>query len=410
MKDVLARMNNYSCIMHITRFQQGRRDPILRQVDTVRLQVTSRDGTESFALPGRDAASSNPRDLVSTGLVSNGLFQGYAHSLFVERNVQSLQFLGIDGDATRGLLRYRFTLDPVRAPMLLRQPQGEISIPVKGEFWISQKDFLLRRMMIESAGKVPKAGIQRLLYVMDWGVVVTLSGRFLLPQSAELWVFQASGEVLRNDVALAQCREYLAESTIRFEPEEPDAIDEEEAPADTLIAAQASETSEPVAAGFLPAGLKLELRVMEDLNLASASVGDVFQALLESPAVHRGKTWLTRGTQFEGRIRRLDRYERPYPHTVLWLEFPTIRGRGQEYSFLADLKKRDALPGLVNEIPGAARRPTATSTTAGGYDSLGSAQPGYRSVLGVGSFLFAGGEGRIPAGYRMEWETVPALR
>jgi hypothetical protein len=406
MREVLTRLNNYSCIMHITRYEQGRRDPSLKQVDAVRLQVNSRDGAESFALPGGVASGNQLRDLVSTGLVSNGFFQGYAHILFVTRDIQRLRFLGLDGDPARGLLRYQFVMDPVKASMVLQLSARRSNVPLQGEFWISQKDFLLRRLVIENAVPVTMHGVQRLLYIMDWGVVVTPGGRFLLPQSAELWVFRSSGETLRNDVALAQCREYVAESTIRFELDEPDEDGEET----TAAVGSPPSASTPPPPGFLPAGLKLNLRLAEKLNLASLQVGDVFEARLESAVKHRGKTLLAEGTLVQGRIRRLDYPLHPIPHTVLWLEFPTIRGRDQEYSFLADLRKRDPLRGLVNEIPGATRRPTATSTSAGGYDSLGSVQSGYRAVLGVGSFLFVDGEGVIPAGYGMEWETVSALQ
>ncbi|MCW5966703.1 MAG: hypothetical protein KIT83_21875, partial [Bryobacterales bacterium] len=238
----------------------------------------------------------------------------------------------------------------------------------------------------------------RALYIMDWAPVKTRTSNFLLPQHAEMWMFLSDGQIHRNDIALAQCREYRAESSIRFDMEETDYAAPEPADGSPGIAA----------ASFLPPGVTLELQLREALDLAALSVGDVFLATLAKPARHRGRVLLPQGAEVEGRIRRLDHYKKPRPHTVVWLEFPFLRDGHTEYTFLADLVKRDALPGLVDEVPGTVRRPTARSGSIENYESLGSVEPGYRSVPGVGSFIFADELPPIPVGYTLEWKTVAA--
>lgn len=396
MEEVLSRLNNYTCLLHMTRYAQGRREFALRKVDTVRLQVAAVGAEEFYALPGSSESVTNPRELVRTGMTGTGIFQGYAHSIFVARGLSNLQFLGADGNGERALLRYRFRLNPAAHPLEIRIGGRSAQVAAQGEFWVDQKDFLLRRVVVESADSAWSVGVQRALYIMDWAPVRTRAGSFLLPQNAEMWIFLTDGQIHRNDVTLAQCREYQAESSIRFEMDE-DAL--EDAPGKTQAPGIAM-------ASFLPAGITLQIALTETLRLDRLAVGDVFQAQLTRPVQQRGQMILPAGTAIEGRIRRLDRYQKPQPHTVLWLEFPFLRHEATEYTFLADLAKREPLPQLVNEIPGNSRRPAPGAEELGDYDSMGSAEPGYRSVPGVGSFVFAGEAPEIPAGYGMEWKTI----
>ncbi|MCW5966805.1 MAG: hypothetical protein KIT83_22385, partial [Bryobacterales bacterium] len=136
MGSVLSRLDNYTCLLHMSRYEQGRRDLVLRKADTVRLQVAALAGREYYALPGSTASVTNPRSLVRTGLIGTGIFQGYAHSIFVSRGIQKLEFLGADGDGERALLRYRFTLNLATEPLEIRLGQRSAQVSAKGEFWL----------------------------------------------------------------------------------------------------------------------------------------------------------------------------------------------------------------------------------------------------------------------------------
>lgn len=396
MSEMLQRLNNYTCIQHVSRHAQARRDPLLRRMDTVRLQVTSIGSEEFYALPGGKESVRNPRDLIPTGMVGTGFFQGYAHTLFVRRGIQKLEFLGADGQAPHRLLRYRFVMDPVNEQLTIRLGAREALAPARGEFWLDEKDLLVRRIAVENVQPVRAMGVRRVLYIMDWAPVSTPGGRLLLPQSAEMWMVFNTGEVHRNDITLAQCREYRAESSIRFDME-----DDAAAPTET------DDGDEALVEGFLPSGVTLEIALSEEIPLRSAAVGDTFRAVLAKSAVRRGRELLPAGTAIQGRIRRIDRYSEPTPHAVAWLEFATLRHGTTEYTFLADMTDRDPLPHLVDRVPGMKQQTAARAREFTNYQSLSFTEPGYRSVPGVGSFVFSGDLPAIPAGYRMQWKTIP---
>ena len=225
----------------------------------------------------------------------------------------------------------------------------------------------------------------------------TRAGDFLLPQRAEVSMLLANGEYSRNEATLAQCREYQAESSIRFDVDEDQAVAE----------AESFDAGAITASKFLPGGLRLELRLSDELRLDQMTVGDEFHATLSSPISHRGKTLLPKGAQVLGRIRRLDAYPLPKPHSVAWLEFSVLRDGSTEYTFLAEIEKRDPLPSLVDQIKaeGASSKDALTPDRTRDDGDLA-----YQAVPGVASFVFEEGFPTIPAGYRIDWKTIPASR
>lgn len=397
MSSVLSRLNNYTCIVHMSRFEKARRDPAPRQLDSIRLQVTALSGLEYYALPGSPKSVTDPRELVRTGLVATGMFQGYAHAIFMRRGLEKLEFLGSEGAGERSLLHFRFVMEPVTEALEIRLGGRHANAAAKGDFWIDERDLRLRRVIIENVKPLVNIGVQQALYVMDWAPVKTRAGDFLLPQRAEVSMLLANGEYSRNESTLAQCREYRAESSIRFD------VDEDQA----VAAADSFDAGAITASKFLPGGLRLELRLSDELRLDQMTVGDEFHATLSSLVSYRGKTLLPKGAQVLGRIRRLDAYPLPQPHSVAWLEFSVLRDGSTEYTFLAEIEKRDPLPSLVEKLKAAG---VANKDIAVPDRSLDGDDITYQAVPGVASFIFEEGFPSIPAGYRIDWKTIPASR
>ncbi len=398
MAESLGRLGNYTCIQHIRRQVKGRRDPVLRQMDTVRLQVTSLGSEEFYAFPGDKQPVSNPRELMPAGMSGTGFFQGYAHSIFVRKALEKLEFLGTDGAGATRLLRFRFLLNPDTDPLVIRIGSQEAAVPARGEFWLSGQDFLVRRIAVENVAPVRSLGISRVLYVMDWAPVTTPGGRMLLPENVEAVIQFRSGEVHRNEITLAQCREYRADSSIRFDTEDDAAEDAGDALDDRA--------DEVPTEGFLPSGVTIETALVEAVSLASAGVGDTLRVVLTKPVVRRGKEVLPAGLEVQGRVRRVDRYTDPTPHTVAWLEFSVFTLQGSEYTFLAEMTERDPLPALVDRVPNMKRSGSPWMKTFANYESLSFTEPTYRAVPGIGSFVFTGELPTLPAGYKIQWKTV----
>lgn len=392
----LQRLHRYTCIQHVNRYVATRRDRFLRRADTVRLQVSTLGEEERYALPGDKETVSNPRELVPTGMVGTGAFQGYMRTIFLHRALEKLEFLGADGKGPQSLLRFRFVLNTKTDPLLVQIGKSSASVPGRGEFWVHPSDMLVRRIAIESAEPIRTLNVRRVLYVMDWAPVTTSAGSSLLPQSTEMWMVFQNGEVSRNDITLAQCREFQAESRINFgtEGDQPFTLPNDE------------EDDEVTVEGYLPSNMNLEIEMQDVIPLATASVGDTFRARLSKPVMRRRSVLLPQGAEVLGRIRRLDHFEEPVPHTLAWLEFTVVNHQGTEYTFLADMVGRDELPGLIERVPGIKTLAAVDARAFGSYQSLSNSEPTYRSVPGVGSFVFQGELPTIPVGYHTRWKTI----
>lgn len=395
MREQIARLDAYTCIQNISRFEQvEKNDP--RHIDTIRMQVTASKGSESFSWPGSPNAVASPRDLLQTGLLGTGLFSGYVHSLFVDPGPTHLELIGADTGDARELLHFRFVFDAIKERMIVRNGAGRASVRAKGEFWVNPDDRLLRRLLIENAEPAPEINVRQVRYLLDWAPVKTGSGMMLLPQNAEVALTFYSGETHRNDISLSQCREFLAESSLRF-----DATPGEPAPAETQNIAIP-------AGGFLPEGLIIPMRLTTPVDVRTAAVGDVFLAEVTRDVKRKSDVLVSAGAIAEGRVRRLERYDKPVPHTLLWLEFSILTDGSTEYVFLAELLRRDGLLDLVSSVQSFTEGAVRAKSEFGGYRVDHRETLYYPAVPGVGSFLFRGAKGILPVGYGMDWKTIAA--
>lgn len=436
MTKVLTRLNNYSCIVHLERYERSRRVPILRKVDSVRLQVTSLQGAEYYSIPGKARSYSNPRRLVPTGLLATGIFYGYAQTVFVQRGLSRLEFLGADESGPRVPIRYRFLLNPDRHPLQLRVGLRSVSVPGGGVFWIDQKDLHLRRLTIENVTPIGQLGVRRALHVMDWAPLKTPSGEFLMPQRAEMSMEMDDGAISTNVATMAQCREYQAESTIRFDGDLLDATVAEaeragppgldvptEVAADDQAANARLVDASSLAAGvedpdaekgidvspslFLPGGLALTMRLAEPLDLNRAVVGDEVRAVVAAPVTQGWAVVVPAGAEVQGRVRRLAVRRRGDVPASAWLEFTLLRARGQEYLFLGDFTGASDHQETVGKPP-ATRKPAAGAAASAAYADYGDAESNAAPVAGIAPLVFAGDAVVLPAGFELRWKTVAA--
>lgn len=102
--------------------------------DAIRMQVTAIGGGESYSWPGSGNTSSHPSDLLRTGLLGTGAFQGYIRALMVSPGPSRLEFVGkefVDGEP---LLHFRFAFD-LRQRILHRKRGAQretVSAPLLG--------------------------------------------------------------------------------------------------------------------------------------------------------------------------------------------------------------------------------------------------------------------------------------
>ncbi len=394
MRASIGQLGEYTCIQNIIRFDKAQGDKRERAVDTIRMQVSAVGGSESYSWPGSPNSSDRPGDLIRTGLMGTGAFQGYIRALFVSPGPGHLEFLGRTSTEGRPLLHFRFTFD-LRERLNLNVAAGRASVAAKGEFWADERDHKIRMLRIENVDPAPEINVKAVEYFVEWAPVQLRGREILLPQMASMRMEMFSGEVRRNEIALSQCREFGAESTIRFDGPSTGAEAGASPPHD-------------VAAGFLPAGLTVPIRLLTRIQSKTSAVGDLFEAEVTRDVTSGGKALLHEGDRVEGRIRTLTTSTDPELHTLLWLEISTIRSGNREYIFLGEITRQPHVNNLTLQAQSFTPGRLERNGVMAAYFIDRREYRSYGTVPGVASFLFRGAEANLPAGYEMEWKSLPA--
>ncbi|MCC6263263.1 MAG: hypothetical protein IT169_06770 [Bryobacterales bacterium] len=395
MRTRIKQLGDYTCIQNITRFEKAQGAEQERPLDTIRMQVTALGGRESYSWPGSANASGHPSDLLRTGLLGTGAFQGFIRALFVSPGPSRLEYLGKESAGGEPLLHFRFAFD-LRQQLILNIATGRASVAVKGEFWAREQDHTVRRLRIESAQPAPEINVKSAEYNIEWTPVALRGKSRLLPEAYGMRLEKYSGEIQRNEVTLSQCRAFEAESSVRFDS------------VPGVESTSPEPTATPVAAGFLPAGLTVALRLLTPIDSNQAAVGDLFEAEVTRDLKHEGKVFIRKGDRAEGRIRVLARYAEPESHTLLWLEISTLHSGGKEWIFLGEVKRAPQLANMISEAQGFTEGRLERIGVMGAYRIDRREYRAYASVPGVASLLFRGNRAFVPAGYEMEWTTLPA--
>ncbi len=395
MREHIKKLDEYTCIQNIIRFDKVPNERHERAVDMVRMQVTAASGREYYSWPGSPNSAENPSDLLRTGLLGTGAFQGYLHALFVRPGPGHLEFVGREPGESGPLLHFRFTFD-LRERMILNVSAGRASVAAKGEFWADEKDRSLRRMRVVSAHPAPEINIKSAEYLFDWAPVFLRGRRVLLPQMSTMRMEMFSGEIRRNEISLSQCREFRTDSAVRFDAgPEP-------------TSGGAPEPPGVIAAGFLPADLIVPIRLLSGIDTGKSAVGDVFEAEVTRDVKRKGEILLRKGDQAEGRIRYLSTDRDPELHTLLWLEITTVRSGAKEYIFLGEMKRSSYVSSLIHQAQSYTEGRLERIGVFGAYRIGHREFRSYGAVPGVASLLFRGDRVVLPAGFEIEWSTLPA--
>jgi len=157
------------------------------------------------------------------------------------------------------------------------------------------------------------------------------------------------------------CREFHAESAIRFE---------DTAPATGLPPSEAP-------AEILPAGISVAIALAAPVSSADP-VGAEIEGRIAGNLLQKGRTVLGEGAIVRGRIRRVEPASGAAARSTLGLEFAEIEAAGAPLRFFADLESVDApgsvergrgLPGVAAiSMPGPASRSRAASACCGVHE------------------------------------------
>ena len=391
----VGRLANCTCLETIERSGREPGTDSFQFLDRVRLEVTTAGEKELLTWPGgahfEDWAVTA---FVKSGLVASGMFASHARNLFL-RDGATFQYGGPEEVEGRSAVRYDFKVSRLASLYRLRTASGAATVATKGSFWFDAGSLELIRLD-EFADQIPEElGLTGALTRVRYGRITDAVPGVLLPQSAEVELRHSSGELRRNKIEFAQCREYRAESSISFGATEltPEAARSEPARVD------------------LPAGLTVKMELESGFDSATAAIGDPVRARVIENVRRSGKTIIPKGAIVTGRIRSMERQPRAGGF-LLGIEFTVVRWENERAEFRADLLGASATG--IKSAPGAAGGANSIIPLAGTAPEIGTATPVSSSaqirvasaIPGVGRLLVKGEHWRLAPGLRMAWRTV----
>lgn len=119
----------------------------------------------------------------------------------------------------------------------------------------------------------------------------------------------------------------------------------------------------------IPAGTRLQVRIIEKLSSETANVGDQFHGTLAAPVVVNGRTLFPKGADVTGEVVNVERSGRLSSPGELHLSLRTLRSGGRTYALAAEpfvIKGESHANSNVTKIGGSAAAGAIIGALAGG--------------------------------------------
>jgi len=361
-----------SCDQISADLHRGRYRLNLYTSDRVRLDVAVSGGDEMVSWVGAGKFDSRRIDeLVGEGPTGTGAFGSYLVDIFSNAGTH-FQFLGAAA-APGNLFEYRFRVGAEASNYRVRGGKhGEWRITAyDGTFRLDAESGELRWLRIRTDELPPETEMCEAISTLQYERVRIGDGDFLLPRESELHIVRRDTQETTNVTKFSSCREYHAESTVRF-GDEPEAGGSGAKPGDEQR-------------GSLPEGVSLTLAFTAPIDTDTAAAGDWITAKVTS-AVREPKSkrvLVPAGALARGRITRMRHNLGWQPHFLISILFETLEINGEARPFTARLDRSEEPPMV---------RTTVARPPAGDASTLVFVTPKDRYV--------------VPAGYSAKWLTV----
>jgi hypothetical protein len=317
--DEAARVPNYTCVQTIDRqffATTATRAPascaglgversrpgyriFLYGSDRFRLDVGVGRTGEVYSWAGAERFEDRDLGDLIRGPSSTGAFATLLHMMFGV-DAAEFSYRGRQTLDRRRLLAYSFRVPVSRSHYFLRgAPGSRRAVAYRGTILVDPETADLARLDIRIDDPPSESNLCEFSASLDYGRTQIGAAGFLLPKAARQRFVMPSRLETESTVAFSACREFKAESAVRYED-----------PA----AAQPAGGNEPAVPEPLkiPAGLPVAVGLTAAIDSGAAAAGDAFAGSLMEPLEdQRGNTLAPRGTAVRGRVMRVERYANP---------------------------------------------------------------------------------------------------
>ena len=380
-KENLAKLPDYTCLQNVERARRVRSTEEFRAVDILRLEVGIVGDREMYAWRGSQRFSDKDvADLVGSGTIGNGNFALHVKNVFLST---APEFTYEEETTFNGRRTYRYTYDVQQdvSSYEIRVPPKRAKVAFHGTFWVDAETYDLLRLEVDAEDIPDALGLARARDVMDYSRVPIGGSEFLLPKSSELLMVGTSGDESRNRTEFSGCRQYVGESSLRFDGE-------------PTPSTPAAKVTAPKPA--LPDRTALELVLEGEIDPEAAAAGDAVKAALTAPVKQGEKILVPSGTPILGRLVRIEKQALPFPHYIVGMEFHTIEAPGGAIDLSASLEKVHPAAGLIQQAK--TMNPVFNARRQRRFDILVR-----EHQRGQGVIHWDAKRRRIPAGLKMRW-------
>jgi hypothetical protein len=281
----------------------------LISADRARLDVMIADGVELFSWPGGGKfQTNNPDDLLGGGFAGNGDFASFIITAFTSGQT-NFEYVGSCGSAS--CVRYRYDVPVGVSRYVVENPVEKVQVGYHGSIDIDAESATLL-----AATVIPTGLSERMRVACDVRTRMTYvraalnASEFTIPQTAEKEYLDAEGWYFSNWIQYTGCRQYSAESTLRFGDDQ---------------AASVPDGQTAQAAAAMPRrGATLELRLATKLDSDLSSAGDRVEAtLVRAVPASRGRM-IPAGSVVSGHLAQVEKTYSPKPKVKFAIRFDTI--------------------------------------------------------------------------------------
>lgn len=288
----LSGLPNYTCTETVDRSRRQSPAQSFTPTDRLRLETAVVNGYELFGWPGEERIYQRDITRMVPGFIGGGDFAMHLRDIFT-RPAEDFVAAGEEVREGRRTLRYDYRVPVEDSGWRVRGSTQEVfPVGYHGSFWVDKGSLELTEVNFV-AEDVP-----RVLGFADFSKVIKYkrarigSSEFLLPELVRMSTADLNGEERLNEARFHDCRQYTAESVIRFGPAEN--------------VEQSRGEDKPVSAVPLPDDFEITALLETAIDSDTAAIGDQISARVQQAIRVKGATVVPKNSVLQGRIVRLE--------------------------------------------------------------------------------------------------------
>ena len=214
LSDHLSQMPNYTCHESIHRMVGVRGS--WQFADTVELEVAFVGDQELFSRPGENRFGAQPvEQIVRGGTIGNSVLGSHIDNIFA-RNEVEFQYAGRGKKDGHHTFRFNLHVPIEKSRFRVRHEGAEGMAGYDGSIWVDAETLDPVRVEFRVNRIPPHVGVRLIEESLHYKNVKIGNSQFALPDHSELAATDDLGNSSLNLVKLDRCREFAADSVVRY--------------------------------------------------------------------------------------------------------------------------------------------------------------------------------------------------